>query len=175
MNKILLIILFLFIITGCNTKSPKVDILGHILFIHTGEEDKPVDPLSIVTKNDTTYLKYKYLDPSLPSSYVYSYYTHEIGYAPYNIEFVDVRTYVKFKEALLEFKNQNENLANEGSIGSLVVLIHDNVDSTWIKIPSNKKSIEFLSYLTLIASTDSLTNASMHFGFYKQLQVRSIE
>lgn len=168
MKQLIFIPILLFIITGCNTKNSEVDITGHIIFLHTGEEDKPVNPLTIYTCTDTTYLNYKELRES-PDNYYFIDFMRGFAYADHNLQEVNEQTYKEIKDSLISFSNYNKEIKGASS-GSLEVLIKDNKDSLRIDIPATKNSIKFLDQLMKIAEKDSLINAYNNFRHYRRIQ-----
>ncbi|NDV69086.1 hypothetical protein [Dysgonomonas sp. 25] len=169
MKALIPVIIILFFLSSCgghNTAISDEECAGHIVFLHIGEQDKPIDPFIIATNNDTTYLKYK--DYELFS--IYALFVNGIGYRPQNIAFIDDSLYMEIKKYLLNYHHSNPDIKSTGNTGSFLIEIDDTSNSLQFEMPSGEPSILCLDSISVIAKNDSILKITERMRYYQELQ-----
>ncbi|WP_165045438.1 hypothetical protein [Dysgonomonas sp. ZJ709] len=148
---------------ACSTKSEHQ---GYVIFIHAGEQDRPVSPYSIICNGDTTHLQYK----KKQDDFLIYGFINNLGYHPDNIDTLTYKDFTQMKNILTAYSTTNDTV-NTGQRGSLLVLVGDGLEVLRFIMPSGDSTSLYLDKLISLSNEIGKKNIVSRLNEYKAMQI----
>lgn len=169
---------------SCTQSKPKEDtdinIKGHMIFTFEGDMNKPILPIIISTKEDSSYLKYSELqtnpkltigDKQIPPILEY------FGcYIPSNINQIETKTYNEIKRIILSYYpyENHSDIEKPFEGNGMGILISDTKDSTVFHIPADSLFNKSIDAIIQFTEQSNLNKLGLRFKYFKEKTILQI-